>query len=105
MVEFEAWVEAGDATGMAGLCNHTHAGKMIEGAVDGGACDAGEAILNGIEDLIGRRVIVELEDRLEDDPALHRTALTALAAEPPEELDTFCPCLLVQAVAPRNPPS
>jgi hypothetical protein len=45
-------------------------------------------------------VIVEFEYRFEDDPALHRAALAALAAEPPEELDAFCPYRLVQSAAP-----
>ena len=102
VVEFEARVEAGDATGMAGLCDHAHAGEVLEGAINGGACDPGEAVFNGIEDLIGRGVIVELEDGFEDHAALHRTALAALATELFEKLDAICPCRLVQAAAPRN---
>ena len=105
VVELEARVEAGDATGMAGLRDDSHAGEVIEGAIDRGARDAGEANFDGVEYLICRRVIVELEDRLEDDPALHRATLAAFAAELLEELDAFCPCRLVQAAAPRFPPS
>ena len=78
---------------------------MFESAIDRGARDPGEAVFDGVEDLIGGGVIVEVEDRFEDDPALHRAALAALAAELPEELDAFCPCRLVQAAAPRIPPS
>lgn len=103
VVELEAWVETGDPAGMAGLCDNAHAREVFEGAVDGGACDAGEAILNGIEDLIGRWMVVEIEDRLENDPALHRAALAAFAAEVVEELDAFCSSRLVQAAAPRFP--
>jgi len=101
VVKLEARVEACDATGVTGLCNDAHAGEVLEGAVDRGASDTGKAIFDGIEDLIGRRVIVEIEDRLEDDPALHRAALAAVATELREKLDTFCPCRLVQAAAPR----
>ena len=104
MVELEPWVEASDATWMTGLCNHTYAGEVLEGAVDGGAGDVGEVVIDSVEDLIGRRVIIELEDCLEDDPALHRATLTALAAELPEELNAFCSCRLVQSAAPRIPP-
>ena len=103
VVKLEARVEACDATGMAGLCDDAHAGKVFEGPIDGGPRDDGETSLDSVEDVIGRWVIVELENRLEDDPALDRAALAALAAEPPEELDAFCPCRLVQAAAPRSP--
>jgi hypothetical protein len=103
VVELEAGIEAGDSTGMTGLCDDTDAGEVLEGAVDRSARDAGEASFDSVEDLIGRWVVVELEDRLEDDPALHRVTLAALAAELPEELDAFCPCRLVQAATPRIP--
>lgn len=101
MVKLETWVEAGDPTGMTGLGDHSHTREVLESAVDGGARDAGEAVLDGVEDLIGRRVIIELEDRFEDDPALHGATLTALAAELFEKLDAFFPCRLVQAAAPK----
>jgi len=105
VVELEARVEAGDATGMTGLRDDAHAREVLEDAVDGCAGNAGEAILGGVENLIGRGVIVELEDCFEDDPPLHRAALTALAAELFEKLDAIYPCRLVQAAAPRIPPS
>ena len=96
MVEFEARVETGDPAGMAGLCDDAYAREVFEGAVDGGACDAGEAI--------GRWMVFEIEDRLENDPALHRAALAEFPAELFEELDAICPCRLVQAAAPKIPP-
>jgi len=89
VVELGSGVEAGDSTGMAGLGDHAHAGQVFESAVDSCAGYAGKARLDGIENLVGRRVVVEVEDRLEDDPALHRTAFAAIAAEPPEKLDSF----------------
>ena len=104
-MELEARVETGDPAGMAGLRDDSHAGKMIEGAIDRCARDAREAGIDGVEDLICRRMVVEFEDSLKDDPALHRATLAKLAAEPPEELDAFCPCRLVQAAAPQFPPS
>ena len=102
VVEFEARVETGDPAGMAGLCDDTHSGEVLEGAIDRCARDSRNSNFDGVKYLICRRVIVELEDRFEDDPALHCATLAALAAEPPEELDAFCPCRLVQAAAPLN---
>jgi hypothetical protein len=100
VVELEAGIEAGDPARVAGLGDHTHAGEVFEGAVDGGARDARETRFDGIENLIGRRMVVEVEDRLEDDPPLHSAAFAALAAQPPEELDAVSTCRLVQAAAP-----
>jgi hypothetical protein len=101
VVEVKARVEARHATGMAGLGDHSHVREVLEGAVNGCVCDSWQAIFDRVEDQIGRRVVVEIEDRLEDDAALHRATLAALAAQPPEKLDTFCPSRLVQAAAPR----
>jgi hypothetical protein len=100
VVKFEAGIEAGDSTGMTGLGDHTHAGEVFEGAIDRGARDSGETGFDSLKYVIGRGMIVELEDRFEDDPALHCATLAALAAELPEELDAFYPCRLVQAAAP-----
>ena len=100
MVELETGIVTGDPSGVASLGDHSHVSEMVQSAIDGGARDSGEAFFHGVEDLIGRRVVVEVEDRLEDDPALHRTALAAIAAEPLEKLDALCSCRLVQA-APR----
>jgi hypothetical protein len=105
VVDFGARVISGNPARVAGLGDDPRAGEVFEGAVDGGAGDAGEPVLDGFEDLIGRRVIVELEERFEDDPALNRATLAALAAKLPEEFDAFCPCRLVQVAIPRFPPS
>jgi hypothetical protein len=43
-------------------------------------------------------VIVEIEDRLEDDPPLHRTALTAIPAQPPEIFETLSFRILFQVM-------
>jgi hypothetical protein len=105
MVELEARIVAGDPTGVAGLGDHTHVGEVLEGSVDRGAGDAGEAISDGVEDPVSGRVVVEVEDRFEDDPALHRATLAALAAEPFEILDALLFHGFVQAAAPRFSPS
>jgi len=105
VVELETRVEACDTSWVTGPGDHTDFGEVIEGPVNGGARDAWEAVFDGVKDLIDRWVIIEVEDRFEDYSALHRTALAAFAAEPPEELDAFCPCRLVQAAAPRFRPS
>lgn len=103
VVELEAGIVAGNPTGVAGLGDHSHAGEMLEGAVDSCARYSGEVDLDSIEYLVGGRMIVEVENRLEDHTALYRAAFAALATEPFEELDAFCPRRLVQTVAPLIP--
>jgi len=105
VVELGSGVEAGDSTRMASLGDHAHASEVLESAVDGCTGDAGKAGLDGIENLVGRRVVVEVEDRLEDDPSLHRTAHATITTEAPEEFDPLRTCRLVQATAPRFSPS
>ena len=104
VVKLQPRIEASDPSWVARFGDHTHPGKVLERTVDGRAGDSGKAFLDGIEDLVGRWVIVETEDGLEDHSSLHRTALSAFAAELSEKLDPFCPCRLVQA-APRFMPS
>jgi hypothetical protein len=55
--------------------------------------------LDVIGDLVGRRMVVELQDRLENHPALHGAALSALEAHPLEELDPLSPCRRFQVFA------
>ena len=65
---------------------------MIEGAVNRGAGDSGFALRNRVDYPISRRVVAEVEDRLENDPPLYRTAfapLTAQASELPYSLFFF----------------
>jgi len=102
VVEFGASVEASDSTRVAGLGDHAQSGEKLDRAINRSAGDAGKARLDRFEDLIGGRVVAEVEDHFEDDATLHRASLAALAAEPSEEFDTLCPCRLVQAAAPSS---
>lgn len=80
-----ARIEPGSAAGVARLGDDSHAGQMLERAVDRSAGDSGFAFRDRGEHLIGRGVVVEVEDRLENDPPLHRTPFAPLTA-PASEL-------------------
>jgi len=86
VMKLGANVEPGDATGVARFGDDSNTGQMIEGAVDRGAGDSGFALRNRVEYLISRRVIVEVEDRPENDPPLHRTPFAPLTAQASELL-------------------
>ncbi len=79
-----ARIEPDSAAGVARLGDDFEAGQMIEGAVNRCAGDSGLAICNRVEHLIGRGVVVEVEDRLENDPPLHRTPFAPLTAQASE---------------------
>jgi hypothetical protein len=105
VVELGASVEAGDPTRVAGLSNHAHAGEVLERALDRRAGDAGETSLDGVADLISRRVVFQVEDRFEDGPPLHRAALAAFSAQAMKLVDSSLFFQLVQAAALRISPS
>jgi hypothetical protein len=89
---------------MAGLGDHAYVGQVVEGSIDRGARDTWKTRSNGFEDLVGGWVIVELENRLQDDATLDGATLTSFVTQRREELDSLCSFRLVQAAAPAFSP-
>lgn len=87
VVDIYSGVIAGRPAGVAGLGNDPESCQVFEGSVDGGFGDSRQPALDGLENIVGGGVIVEIEDRFEDRLPLHRTALALFATQPFEQID------------------
>jgi len=102
MVKLETRIVSRHWPRVARLGDHTHVGEVLESPVDRGAGDSVEAGLDRVENLIGRRVIIQVEHGFEDHPALYCAALAALTAEPPEILEARLFGGLLHVLDPRT---
>ena len=74
-------VKAGGATGVADLVDHADTYEGLQDTIDRGPGYARNAVYDRFVDLIGCRVIIPLEDRLEDHPPLYSQGETLLTTE------------------------
>jgi hypothetical protein len=72
-------VEPGPRAGMVQGSNHPQTDKRIEGPIHGGARETWNAVLDRLIYLVGRWMVVSLQDGLEDIPALYCQRQSPLA--------------------------
>ena len=102
VMEVEVGVVARRAPWDPRLGEQAEADEGLERAVDGGARNAGCAPSRDHEHLVDRRVLVVLEDGVEDRPALHGERKPLLAAEFLEPFPAPFPLPAVQRVLPAR---
>jgi hypothetical protein len=79
-------VEAGPAAGMLQPPNQAQFHEHVQDPINGRARESRNVLLDGLVNLIGRRMVVPLQDRLQDVPTLDRQRHPPLATESFEPL-------------------
>ena len=88
MVLVQLGVETHRGAGVAGLGQEAKGEQGCQDAIDGHARELGHARMNGVEDLVGGRVVPAVQNRLEHGPPLHGDRQPALAVGGLKALDT-----------------
>ena len=88
MVLVQLGIEPGGRAGVAGLGQEAKGDQGCQDAIDGHARELGHARMNGVEDLVGGRVVPAVQNRLEHGPPLHGDRQPALAVGGLKALDT-----------------
>jgi hypothetical protein len=88
MVLVQLGVETRRRAGVAGLGQEAKGHQRCQDAIDRHARELGQARLNGVENLIGGRVVAALQDCLEHGAPLHGDRQPTLAVGGLKELDS-----------------
>jgi len=88
MVLVQLGVEPRRRAGVAGLGQEAKGDQRAQNAIDGHARELGQARMEGVENLVGGRVVPAVQDRLEHGAALHGDRQPALAMGGLKALDS-----------------
>ena len=79
MVLVQLGVETRRGAGVAGLGQETQGDQFSQDAIDGHARELGQARMDGVENLVGGRVVAAVQDRVEHGAPLHGDRQPVLA--------------------------